>query len=136
MFYLLRVALFSSCTFFAQFLCCNFFRVAFSSCWPFFVLLSFHGTSFFLLGFFHVPPFSSCISSPVAVFHVFLLHFSWCPLLCWFPSHCALFTLHSVMSHSFHVVPLLCTTFLILYSFHNTISQSIEIADIPCYNCT
>ena len=45
-----------------------------------------------------------------------------------FSSHCAIFTLHSSLSHSFHVAPFPCSTFLELHSFYNTLSHG----SLPC----
>ena len=47
---------------------------------------------------------------------------------CCFSSHCALFILHSSMSHAFHVADFISSTFLVLYSFHNALFPG----NLPC----
>ena len=115
---------------------------------PFFVLLSTHTAPFFVVHSFHVAPFFFCMSFLVALFSCCSFscyNFEFGPLLltgflfysslgalfshC-FSSHCAFFTLHPLMSHSFHVAPFPCSTFLMLHSFHNTLSQSLDFVAI------
>ena len=140
----------SWCTYVAPFFVLHSFHVA-----PFFLLGSFHVAHFFLLGSFHVAPFFFCISFPVALFsscNIFMLHFFqfgpslltcflfhfMVPFFRCFSSHCALFTIHS-----FHVAhlfipydiisccgPFPCSTFLMLCSFHMSLSQSVGMAAI------
>ena len=148
-----QVALFFSC---CSLFIVNFFRGALMSqlylvlhCFhvvPF--LHSFHVAPFFVVHSFHVAPFFFCMSFLVTLlsccsFSCYTFQFG--PLLltgflfysslgalfshC-FSSHCAFFILHSLMSHSFHVAPFPCSTFLMLHSFHNTLSQSLDIAAI------
>ena len=105
----------------------------------------FYIASFFKLDSFHVAPFFFCIFPPVITLFsccsFFMLHFfQFGPslLTCFlfdffhdvllfgcFSLHCALFTLHCFMLHSFLVVTFRCTWFLMLYSFHNTFSKSM-----------
>ena len=122
----------SCSTVFMSYLFCTLFMLHFS------VLHSFHVAPFFFYTFSPVAHFSCC--------NFFMLHFfQFGPslLTCFlfysfhgalfnhcFSSHSALFTLHSFMSHSFHVAPFPCSTFLMLYSFRSTLSKSVEIAVI------
>ena len=139
----LSVGDFSSCTV----LMCYFFRITAFSSWlflccthvtPFFVLHcfhvvpflhSFHVAPFLVLVSFHVAPFLHIFSSST-LFHVaiflcyffFHLYFDLFFVLLFsllFP-HCTFFTLHSFMSHSFHVAHFpwphfSCCTFFIIH---------------------
>ena len=136
--------LFSSCIFFFYY----FFSFIFSY-YSIFILNFFRGALFlcrtFLLCWalapfcYVVAPFFFCIYSLVALFSYcsfFMLHFfssdlCYVLLFPWYPFllllfltlrtiHIALFS-HCTMSHPFHVAHFLCSTFLMLHSFHNTL---------------
>ena len=115
----------------------------------FYVLQSFHVAPSFVLGSFHVAPsflLHIFFYSTLFMLQFFMLHFlQFKPALlncflfysfhgalfcCCFSSHCKLFTLHSSMSHSFHVVSFFSSAFLMLYSFYNALSHG----SLPC--CT
>ena len=120
-----RVAMFSCCTFGTLFSCCAFFRVEFFSCFTFFLLHIFFCSSLFMLQFFMLyffrfgPSILTCFL--FYSFHGGLFR-------CCFSSHCALFTLHPSMMHSFHVAPFFSSTFLMLYFFHKALSHG----NLPC----
>ena len=132
----------------ATFFVLHSFRVAI-----FFVLHSFDVAIFYVLQFFHVAPsfvLGSFHVAPSFLLHIFfystlfMLHilqfkpallncflfysFHGALFCCCFSSHCKLFTLHSSMSHSFHVVPFFSSAFLMLYSFYNALSHG----SLPC----
>ena len=113
----------------------------------FYVLQSFHVAPSFVLGSFHVAPsflLHIFFYSTLFMLQFFMLHilqfkpallncflfysFHGALFCCCFSSHCKLFTLHSSMSHSFHVVPFFSSAFLMLYSFYNALSHG----SLPC----
>ena len=126
--------------------CRTFFRVALFSCFTFFGLFSY--CTFFVLHYFHVAPFSFAYFLLQHSFHAaifscytfssldlnfwpvsFLIHFM-------VPFSSLLFlTLRTFHIAIFHVALISCCTFslytfLMLYSFHITLSQSVEMAAI------
>ena len=131
-----RVAMFSCCTFgtlfsccaffrVVLFSCCNFFRVGFFSCFTFFLLHIFFCSSLFMLQFFMLYFFRF---GPSILTGFLFYSFHGALFRCCFSSHCALFTLHPSMMHSFHVAPFFSSTFLMLYFFHKALSHG----NLPC----
>ena len=115
----------------------------------FYVLQSFHVAPSFVLGSFHVAPsflLHIFFYSTLFMLQFFMLHilqfkpallncflfysFHGALFCCCFSSHCALFILHSSMSHSFHVESFISSTFLVLYFFHKAFPMAIFHASL------
>ena len=104
--------MFLCCTSCVLYSCCTFFRVALFSCCNYF-----HVAAFFMLHFF-------CFGPSFSTRFLFY-SFHGALFCCCFSSHCALFILHSSMSHSFHVESFISSTFLVLYFFHKAFPMAI-----------
>ena len=146
-----RVALFPRYTFFimysfhvAPFFVCNSFHIApFSviQCSSSFVFYFFRVVScfmlvhFFLFHLFHFILILQFVQVALfSYFSFFTLQPFYPEIFSWWTHVTPLFVLHCFhvvpFLHSFHVAPFPCRTFLMLYFFHNTLSQSVEIAAI------